>query len=240
MAHHNHFDNSTFIQFIKATQPSQLPPIQASIHTWKPREVDYWIVLPQLGQTQQMGKPIRLNRTIRLQHITTRAHLHTHSTNSASSTGLGGLPEYEISLLPDIRSDSNDVWIVEVFNFSRKPTASGGDADVEDISPALNHDTLESADFWHVDNVVAFRHKVTGHRLAGRATQPLDKEAGLAKVVAAKRCEIESAWRVVVPKEDEDVIQMSASMEEVNTLDRFTVEQVGEMESSLINVEMIK
>lgn len=215
-----------------------------TLHKWKPREDDYWIVLPQLGQTQLMGKLIHYGRFIRLQHISMHANLHSQDVKSTSGSstpaGVGSvlhLNESDVSLLPDSRSDGNDVWIVDVFNFTSK---SRTDMDNE-MSPALSHDKngMQASDFWHVDDIVSFRHHEAKHHLAGRPATVVDQMKGLSRVVAVNQCELEGAWRVAVPKEDDLEILTTATIDESNNKDRFTVEEASATDK-FVTVEVLE
>ncbi|RUP01090.1 hypothetical protein BC936DRAFT_140691 [Jimgerdemannia flammicorona] len=229
-----------FLHADKDPTLTQNGALAVSMHTWKPRDDDYWIVLPQLGQTQQMGKHVHYNRTIRLQHSATTSNLHTYRSG-------------EITLIPNIRSDTNDVWIVEVFNFSKPPKSST----VSGVgSPSLNHNknSMDLIDFWHVDDVICLKHHATKLYLTGRPAEVSDKKAaevsdkkaaevsdkkGLIKAVALELCDMEGAWRVAVSREDSQEIQTTATMEVNNPFDSITVEQASAVEAAAVKVELL-
>ncbi|RUS14393.1 hypothetical protein BC937DRAFT_93899 [Endogone sp. FLAS-F59071] len=240
-----HLRSGKFLHADKEHHLAESGTFAVTLHKWKPRDDDYWIVLPQLGQTQLMGKLIHYGRSIRLQHISTHANLHSQEAKSATPgnatpTGAGlvlPLNESDVSLLLDIRSDGNDVWIVDSFNFTSKFRT---DMD-NDMSPTLNHDKhgMRSSDFWHVDDIVSLRHNEAKHHLAGRPETVVDQEKGLSRVVVVNQCELGGAWRVAVPREDDLEILMTATMDETNKMERFTVEEASAADK-FVTVEVLE
>src|SRR5262249_36288712 len=132
------------------------------------------------------------------------------------------LAEYGVCLFPEARSDINDVWIVDVFNFTPKI-----DTDEGAPPPEPGHDLLgnEPADFWRVDDIILFRPKEAQRYLWGRPDAVVDQDKELRGVTALERCEMDGAWRVAVPREDSDAILMTATMDESNDMERYTADQ---------------
>lgn len=76
--------------------------------------------------------------------------------------------EWDVSLLTDARSDTNDVCAIELFSLSARNPSRDGNGN--NPAPALHRDrnSIESVDIWHVDDIVALRHHATERYLTGR------------------------------------------------------------------------
>ncbi|ORX69065.1 hypothetical protein DL89DRAFT_224319, partial [Linderina pennispora] len=103
---------------------------------WSQDENDWWQVLPANGDSPNPGEHVTFGSRIRLRHVETRAHLHSHPwTDQASG-------QNEITAFGDTNySDENDIWIVERW---------GDD---------------EQGDVWDANEVVVFRHENSGYAL---------------------------------------------------------------------------
>ncbi|PVU87473.1 hypothetical protein BB561_006314 [Smittium simulii] len=106
-------------------------------HRWNIEDYDKWQVIPQNKHAPPPGSPITYGTTVRLRHLETKRHLHSHQNFHCPMTGQNeitafGSPNY---------SDDNDHWIVERWG-------DGG-----------------YGQNWSSDDIVVFRHASTGNTL---------------------------------------------------------------------------
>jgi len=78
---------------------------------WNPSLNDFWQVLPANGSCPAPGVPVYFGTHIRLKHIGTGRHLHSHQGHQAPVTRQQEVTAYS-------GSDNNDHWIVERFDGS--------------------------------------------------------------------------------------------------------------------------
>jgi len=110
--------------------------ILVTAQRWNIEDDDWWQVLPANGDVFAPGIPVEYGQMIRLRHVKTRMHLHSHLGHS-----LKGSSQQEITAYGgEMESDDNDHWIVTPFN-----GGAGGQ--------------------WNGNDVIVLRHKVTNQAL---------------------------------------------------------------------------
>ncbi|PVV02709.1 hypothetical protein BB560_002830, partial [Smittium megazygosporum] len=104
---------------------------------WNIEDSEKWQILPANQDVPVPGSPITYGTQIRLRHMETKAHLHSHYRFECPLTH-----QNEVTCFGDpFHSDENDHWVVERFG-------DGG-----------------FGSQWHENDVVVFRHYVSGMTL---------------------------------------------------------------------------
>lgn len=73
-----------------------------------PKKEDYFQVIPANGECPQGGAPVYYGQTIRLKHIASGYHVHSHLNHK-----LPGSKQQEVVIFHE--TDDNDNWVVEKF-----------------------------------------------------------------------------------------------------------------------------
>ncbi|RUP47152.1 MIR motif-containing protein [Jimgerdemannia flammicorona] len=77
-------------------------------HRWTPEPDDFWQVLPANGDVLPPGVPVKYGQTIRLRHVNTKRHLHSHHGFQVAVS-----KQQEVTAFGSpFDSDTNDHWIV--------------------------------------------------------------------------------------------------------------------------------
>ncbi|KAJ2321859.1 hypothetical protein GGI00_006004 [Coemansia sp. RSA 2681] len=76
---------------------------------WNPDENDWWQVLPANRDVPVPGSVVSFGTQIRLRHVETGRHLHSHYNYHEGKSGQNEITAYGDSM----RSDENDHWVVE-------------------------------------------------------------------------------------------------------------------------------
>ncbi|KAJ2065289.1 hypothetical protein GGI17_000341 [Coemansia sp. S146] len=76
---------------------------------WNPDENDWWQVLPANRDVPVPGSVVSFGTQIRLRHVETGRHLHSHYNYHEGRSGQNEVTAYGDSM----RSDENDHWVVE-------------------------------------------------------------------------------------------------------------------------------
>ncbi|KAJ1939539.1 hypothetical protein FBU59_004087 [Linderina macrospora] len=78
-------------------------------YRWNPDQNDWWQVLPANRDVPVPGQIVTYGTQIRLRHIETGRHLHSHYNYHCSKSGQNEVTAYGDSNL----SDENDHWVIE-------------------------------------------------------------------------------------------------------------------------------
>ncbi|KAI8137366.1 MIR motif-containing protein [Fennellomyces sp. T-0311] len=96
-----------------------------------------WLVLPIVGQEDQMSYQVGFDDQFRLQHVATGRYLHSHPDIPSPVTG-----QQEVTAFDG--EDENDIWQLQAF-------------------PDMEYDPEDY--LWHLDIPVVIRHVMTGQTL---------------------------------------------------------------------------
>jgi len=167
---------------------------------WTPHKGhDFWLVLPCLGQSQLLGKPVPYNKELRLQHFETHGQLRAFkpivASGSAASGSAAEEEHIEVTVYPESLSDVNDVWRIQYFVFSK------------DWSSAKAHIISERSDdkVWKIDDMISLRHKVTKLVLESQIERKGEAKIPSAPVECAVAADMGAIWRVQVPNQEDDL-----------------------------------
>lgn len=107
----------------------------AYANQWQVSGEDFWQVLPANRDVIPPGTPVSYGQMIRLRHVQTKRHLHSHR-GFAAPINKG---QQEVTVFGDeMTSDDNDHWIVDRFGSGCSGTP------------------------WNAGDAIIFRHKATG------------------------------------------------------------------------------
>ncbi|OMJ07385.1 Stromal cell-derived factor 2-like protein [Smittium culicis] len=107
-------------------------------YRWNIVDYDWWQVIPANRDVIPPGTKVTYGSTIRLRHVSSSRHLHSHTSHQCPKTG-----QNEVTCFGDKSySDSNDHWIVEPFGYDKR-----------------------HGQVWNTNDAVIFRHQQTGKTL---------------------------------------------------------------------------
>ncbi|ORY01949.1 hypothetical protein K493DRAFT_347019 [Basidiobolus meristosporus CBS 931.73] len=88
---------------------------------WNPGQDEFWQVIPANGDVAVPGQPLDYGCYVRLRHIPTKRHLHSHFDARAPASG-----QQEVTCYGDeMNSDKNDHWKVEKWEGGNGPWMTG-------------------------------------------------------------------------------------------------------------------
>ncbi|KXN71579.1 hypothetical protein CONCODRAFT_69742 [Conidiobolus coronatus NRRL 28638] len=94
---------------------------QITCNQWNAGEPEFWQVLPPVQPTQAPGTNVTYNSVIRLKHIQTTKHLHSHPNVQSPISQLQEVSGFG----SDTQGDDNDLWIIEKFDYNgQKPSGN--------------------------------------------------------------------------------------------------------------------
>ncbi|KAF9583487.1 hypothetical protein BGW38_009351 [Lunasporangiospora selenospora] len=127
-----------------------------------------WLVMAQDGHTCNRGESVPCGATIRLKHVNTKKHLHSHHHSSPMSGGL------EVSAYDG--SDSGDDWTIECVNKSAKFWMRESDIRLKHVNTDRYLSTSSQFVF---GNPIPGQQEVAAHSLNQQGDQTWSAQEGI-------------------------------------------------------------